>query len=60
MSPPELEALIATAAEKEADFQMMERAYHDTCAKLKHLREDLLALAVKYHVDVPHDDEEAP
>lgn len=60
MSPPELEALLATAAEKDADFQMLERAYQDTSATLKHLREDLLALAVKYHVEVPHDDEEAP
>jgi hypothetical protein len=43
MSPPELEALLAKDAEKHSDFQILERAYHDKCAELKRLREDLLA-----------------
>lgn len=45
MSPPELEALLARDTEKHSDFQILERAYHDKCAELKRLREDLLALA---------------
>lgn len=57
MTPPDLDGLLAAMAEEHADFELLTAAYHDKCAELKRAREDLRALASKYHVD---DKEKAP